>query len=401
MSLSDYSCRVISEATTTANERAVRAHRETWGEPDFAVRAPGRVNLIGEHTDYNDGFCLPMALPFDTVIAVSRSNQAALVEISSEGFGTVAIRADEPKHPIEEWAKQIAGVIWLLQSEGIQAGGWNGTIASDIPTGASLSSSAAIEVAAISVVLNLRGLEWSPLKVAELGQRAEIEVVGIPTGIMDQFISAGAELGHAGLLDCRDLTLTPVPLPNDLTVAVMDTGTRRRLAEMAYGERRSNCEAAASRLGLKSLRDADIPALAGLPADMDLELRRATHVVTENARTLAAVEAMKAGDSVLLGTLMSESHVSLRDDFEVSSVALDRIVEAATNAPGCLGARMTGGGFAGCAVAILKTRDRDQFRSAVEAAYSYQDPTDGTKHRATIWFCEPQAGAGLDPILSA
>lgn len=363
------------------------------------MRAPGRVNLIGEHTDYNDGYCLPMALPFDTVIAVSPLAEAHRAEVHSEGFGSVSIRTDKPNHDLAEWALPIAGVLWLLEAEGVPAGGWRGKVASDIPAGASLSSSAAIEVAVAKVVLHLNGIRWSPLRVAELGQKAETDFVGIPTGIMDQFISAGAIRGSAGMLDCRELTLAATPLPSDVTIAVMDTGTRRRLVDVAYAERRATCERAAAELGLDSLRDATLGDLSRLSPNDHVGYQRAAHVITENERTLAAVQAMEDGDAALFGSLMNRSHDSLRDQFEVSSPALDQMVEAARGAPGCLGARMTGGGFAGCAVALVQADMAEQFRSQVLANYDYLDLTTGSEHGAQIWFCDPQAGASLDCIL--
>ena len=216
---------------------------------------------------------------------------------------------------------------------------------------------------------------------------------------MDQFISAGAINGHAGLLDCRELTLTATPLPPNVTIAVMDTGTRRRLVDVAYAERRATCERTAADLGLDSLRDATLEDLSRLSPDDHVGYQRAAHVISENERTLAAVLAMEGGDAALLGSLMNQSHDSLRDQYEVSSPALDQIVEAAREAPGCLGARMTGGGFAGCAVALVQTDLVDQFSAAVLASYDYLDLTTDIKHNAEIWFCDPQTGASLDQIL--
>jgi galactokinase len=230
----------------------------------------------------------------------------------------------------------------------------------------------------------------APIEIARLGQRVENEVVGLPSGIMDQFISAGAVAGHASLMDCRSLTLTPTPLPSGVVVAIMDTGTRRRLAEVAYGERRAACERAAAELGVAALRDATVAQVATLHDPV--VRRRAHHIVTENARTLAAAEAMRSGDAAELGRLMSASHASLRDDYEVSGAALDAIVEAAMASPGCLGARMTGGGFAGCAVALVDAASIDAFTAAVIDGYRFEE------HRAIVWSCAPAAGASLvDP----
>lgn len=379
-------------------ERSKSVHINNWGLPEFAIRAPGRVNLIGEHTDYNDGFCLPMALPFEAVVSVSRSQDQSIVNLTSEGFGVVRIDVNRRDAELPAWAGQIAGVLWLLQAQGIVAGGWNGTVAADIPAGAGLSSSAAIEVAVIRVVLQLQNLVWSALEVAKVGQRAESEILGLPTGIMDQFISAGAEAGSASFMDCRTLTLTPAPLPSDAVIAILDTGTRRRLVDGEYGARRANCEDAAAELGVASLRDVDLDDLATLDPD-SLEFLRAHHVVTENTRTAASRDAMVNGDTELLGQLMSESHESLRDDFDVSSPALDLIVEIAESAPGCFGARMTGGGFAGCAVALVASGEEAEFEQHITEQYSFLDDS-GVELAASIWFCTPQAGASLHPELS-
>ena len=375
-----------------AVERAKRAHRLRWGEPDFVVRAPGRVNLIGEHTDYNDGFTLPMALPFDTALAVSSSGDAAAgsVTISSDGFGEVKIDPTADPRSVDAWATYISGSIGLLAEHGIPTGGWRASVETDIPTGASLSSSAAIEVATITAMLHRAGTSWAPVDVAQLGQRVENEVVGVPSGIMDQFISAGAVDGHAGLMDCRSLTLTPTRIPDDVVVAIMDSGTRRKLAEAAYGDRRASCQRAAESLGVAALRDATPEQVATIADATDR--RRARHIVTENRRTLGAVDALAAGDTAEFGRLMRASHASLRDDFEVSGPGLDAIVEAADRAPGCLGARMTGGGFAGCAVALVDVSRTEEFGRFVLDEYSY----DG--HTADIWICAPAAGASLvDP----
>jgi galactokinase len=375
----------------TAATRAVADHRLRWGEPDLVVRAPGRVNLIGEHTDYNEGFTLPMALPFDTVIALSSDGDSTsgAVTIASEGFGSIVIDPSAGPHAVEGWAVHIAGVIGLITERGVPAGGWRATIATDIPTGASLSSSAALEVAVITALLARAGTEWTPIDIAQLGQRVENEIVGLPSGIMDQYISAGAVAGFASLMDCRALTLTPAPLPDGVVVAIMDTGTRRVLAEAAYGDRRAACERAALELGVPALRDATIQQVATIVDPVDR--RRAHHVVSENQRTLDAVAVMHRGDVIALGRLMNESHVSLRDDFEVSGPGLDAIVEVALEAPGCLGARMTGGGFAGCAVALVRVDEAEIFERSILDRYAF----DG--HRARVWICAPAAGASVLP----
>jgi galactokinase len=373
----------------TARERAVVAHSARWGVARRIARAPGRVNLIGEHTDYNDGFTMPMALPFDTVVAASDAGDAddAPVYVDSEGFGSVAIDPVGDPRGVVPWARHIAGVISLLRQAGVASGGWRASIATDIPTGASLSSSAAIEVAVAVGLLARAGLEWPPIDVARLGQRVENEVVGLPSGIMDQFISAAAVEGCASLMDCRAFTLEPRRLPRHTVVAVMDTGTRRTLADAAYAERRLACERAAAMIGVGALRDATPSDLERITDELDR--RRARHVVTENIRTLEAAAAMERDDGIELGRLMTASHISLRDDFEVSATALDAIVEVALSSPGCIGARMTGGGFAGCAVALVAPDQAEAFAGSVRDRYRH----DG--HRAEVWLCAPSAGASV------
>jgi galactokinase len=348
------------------------------------------VNVIGEHTDYNEGYALPTALPFDTVLALSSEGDPVdgPVTVDSSGFGTVTIDPAADPALVPSWARHLAGCVVLLRERGIASGGWRATVDSDIPIGASLSSSAALEVATISGVLARAGVAWPPIDVARLGQRVENEVVALPSGIMDQFISAAALAGHASLMDCRELTLTPTPIPDGVVLAIMDTGTRRVLAEAAYGDRRAACERVASQLGVRALRDATVRQLGSITDDVDR--RRARHVVTENLRTLDAVEAMLSADIDRLGHLMDASHDSLRIDFEVSGPGLDAIVEVARAAPGCLGARMTGGGFAGCAVALVRTDASAEFTAHVIDRYGFEG------HTARVWLCEPSAGASVE-----
>jgi galactokinase len=355
----------------------------------IVARAPGRVNLIGDHTDYNDGFTLPMALPFDTVVAASSHGDGpdGPISIVSEGFGESTIEPTADPRSAEPWARHVAGVVSLLRERGIASGGWRATVATDIPTGASLSSSAAIEVAVITLLLARAAVSWDAIEIARLGQRVENEVIDLPSGIMDQFISAGAIDGCASLMDCRAFTLSPMPLPDDVVVAVMDTGTRRVLAEAAYGDRRAACERAAAVLGVRALRDATLDQLDGVIDPIDR--RRAQHVIAENMRTVAAADAMHGGDGVEVGRLMTASHVSLRDDFDVSGPGLDAIVETALDAPGCLGARMTGGGFAGCAVALVRAEDAERFSKSVVDRYSFD------ANIARVWLCAPGAGASI------
>jgi galactokinase len=228
--------------------------------------------------------------------------------------------------------------------------GWEGTVSSRVPVGAGLSSSAALELAAARTFAATSNLKWDPVETAMLARKAEADWVGVQCGVMDQLVSAAGRKGHALLIDCRTLRIEPVPLPAGTAVVILDTGTRRQLADSGYNERRAQCEEAARELGVKALRDAEgrIDRLGGVLQ------HRARHVVSENERTLQAAEAMRSGDAEKLGKLMNASHASLRDDYEVSTPALDAIVEIAQARPGCLGARMTGAGFGGCAVALVR-----------------------------------------------
>ncbi len=366
--------------------RAIATHREHWGEPTLVVRAPGRVNLIGEHTDYNDGFVLPMALPFDTVVAVSTTDTARRIEVRSEGYGVTGFSATRAAEGGSDWSLHLRAVVQLLSDAGIVTDGWRATIASDVPTGAGLSSSAAVQVATARAVLALTDNEWAPTAVARLCRRADNEIVGIPSGIMDQLISAAAVDAHATLIDCRSLELTTHPVPTGCSVVVMDTGSRRELVGSEYADRQRECARAAALLGVGSLREID--SVESLAKAGSVEMRRARHVVSENRRTLDAADALDLGDAARVGRLMVESHVSLRDDYEVSGPELDAIVEAALASTGCLGARMTGGGFAGCAVALVETAEVDGFEATVSSKYRA-----ATGLEATLWVCRPAAGA--------
>ncbi|HUF13729.1 MAG TPA: galactokinase [Longimicrobiales bacterium] len=353
-------------------DTVVAEFQQRFGEPPaFLVRAPGRVNLIGEHTDYNDGFVLPLAIERAVWIAL-RARDDSEVRVRSvdfsEGARFDAARPERGGGPA--WGEYLKGTAWALAEAGFPVAGWEGVMAGDVPIGAGLSSSAALELATARAFAALSDGDWNGPVVARLAQRAENEWVGMNCGIMDQMISAVGVAGHAVLIDCRTLDATPVPLPTGTAIVILDTTTRRGLVDSAYNERRRQCEEAAAYFGVRALRD--------LTADV-LELRldeleeatghRARHVVTENARTLAAAEAMTDGDAAALGDLMNESHASLRDDFEVSSEALDAIVEAARGSDGCYGARMTGAGFGGCGVALVERAAVGDFVRDVARAY--------------------------------
>ncbi len=367
-------------ANQTAADRASATFLTSFNDSaPVLVQAPGRVNVIGEHTDYNEGFVLPIALPFTTAIAARpRTDRRVIVE--SEGFGRAMFTVDDDPRSTEGWARYLHGVAWALSEhlraqapdgghKPVELTGWDGAIATDIPAGASLSSSAAIEVAATLLFHHLAGSpsELSVADLARIGQRVENEIMGLPSGLLDQLASAGGHAGHATLIDCRDLSTRAVPFPPAATIVVLDTGTRRELVESEYADRQATCAAAARTLGLSSLRDATLDDLDRLTDPV--AVKRVRHVVSENARTLAAVEAMAAGELGELGRLMTASHVSLRDDYEVSGPALDAVVEAALECIGCYGARMTGGGFAGGAIALVATDEVESFCADVDARY--------------------------------
>ena len=348
----------------SATERALERHRAEFGTaPERLASAPGRVNLIGEHTDYNDGHVLPLALPMRTVITVEPTGGP--VTLVSEAFGETSFDPSAPASTSTGWARYVHGAVELARREGYEVLPWRGVVTTDVPVGASLSSSAALEMAALLAAC-AHGRAPDPAALARLGQRVENEVIGLGTGIMDQLVSAAAVDGAALLIDCRSLETRPVPLPDGVSVVVVDTGTRRELETSAYDERRADCAEAARLLGVDALRDAapdDWRRLDGRVA------MRARHALGEQVRVAGAVEAMVAGDVATLGRLMNESHDSLRDDYEVSSAALDAMVRAARALTGCFGARMTGGGFAGCIVALVADDAVADFSSELLAAY--------------------------------
>ncbi|HEX6642975.1 MAG TPA: galactokinase, partial [Thermoanaerobaculia bacterium] len=345
--------------------------REFGGEPDVLVRAPGRVNLIGEHTDYNDGFVLPLAIERAVWIGLRRRDDTRVHVWSIDFDKDATFDAAAPERGGPAWLEYLKGMAWALGEAGHALVGWEGALASDVPIGAGLSSSAAIELATARAFQATSGFAWEAPRMAVLAQRAENKWVGVNCGIMDQMISATGIEGHAMLIDCRSLALTPVPLPRETAVVILDTATRRGLVDSAYNERRAQCQAAADHFGVKALRDVRLSLLEVRAIELDPVIaKRALHVVSENERTVAAADAMRAGDAATLGELMNASHESLRDDFEVSSEALDTIVEIAREQDGCFGARMTGAGFGGCAVALVRADAAAAFASAVAAAYS-------------------------------
>ncbi|MEE2657598.1 MAG: galactokinase [Candidatus Latescibacterota bacterium] len=379
----------------TIRDQVEEQFRERFGETaTLVVRAPGRVNLIGEHTDYNDGFVMPMAIDRAVWIALrpTRGREVTVHSLDfdvTDSFGLDGFKTPPGSGAEIAWIEYLRGTAWALAEAGHALHGWEGVMAGDVPIGAGLSSSAALEMATARAFAEAGELPWDVATMARLGQRAENGWVGVNCGIMDQMISASGRAGHAFLLDCRSLEGRHVPLPTGMAVVVLDTGTRRGLVDSAYNERRSQCEAAAAHLGVSALRDVSSQQFDAREQELDdLTRRRARHVISENERTERAAQAMTAGDAGRLGKLMNASHQSLRDDFEVSSDALDAMASIARRTPGCMGARMTGAGFGGCAVALVHADQARVFSEEVAAIYAAE-----TDNEPAVYVCTAAAGA--------
>ena len=377
-------------------QRTIAAFGTTFdAAPTCIVQAPGRVNLIGEHTDYNDGFVLPCAIAFQTVVA-ARPREDRTVRVLAADYGNQldSFRLDAPIAPRGDapWANYVRGVIVMLLERGLPLRGADLVLAGDVPQGAGLSSSASLEVAVGQAFKSLQGLDsLSPTDLALLAQRAENRFVGCNCGIMDQLISARGEAGHALLIDCRSLATRPVPLPDDLAVMIVHSRVRRGLVDSEYNTRRAQCETAARHHGVKALRDLDLATLERGAAGLDpVVLKRARHVVTENQRTLDAADALACGDLRRLGVLMAQSHTSMRADFEITVPAIDSLVEIAQQAIGDDGgARMTGGGFGGCVVALMPEAKVAAVRADIDARYRAPGG-----ESAIVYVTRASAGAG-------
>jgi galactokinase len=365
----------MSDART---RRLIAAFARTYDQaPVRGVRAPGRVNLIGEHTDYNDGFCLPLAIDHDVRVVLRPRRDRTVRVLSLEQPGRVVsfgLSRDIPKavDPGEHWADYVKGCAQVLLESGVPLRGADLALTGDVPLGAGLSSSAALEVATIHALLSASRQKLPAVRIAELAQRAENRYIGVNCGILDQLSSACCVAGRAMLMDCRTLALTHARLPAGVAVVITDSGRRRGLVGSAYNERRRQCEAGAQALGVSHLRDATLPALWTASREGrldDLARSRCEHVVAENGRTQAAFAALVAGDAVAVGQLMDQSHADLRDRFAVSCPELDDLVAIARALPGCLGSRMTGGGFGGCTVSLVSQRAVRRFVPALTEAY--------------------------------
>ena len=377
---------------SSPRERVLMVFEEEYGNaPEYLVQAPGRVNLIGEHTDYNDGYVLPLAIDRAVWVALSSITEPEIRLHSLDFDQGIRVPFDRALTRDEGWPEYLKGLINIYKKSKLELFGWKGVMAGDVPIGAGLSSSAALELALSRAFGTVGHWNWNPSQMASICQLAENEWGGMNCGIMDQMISASGRAGHVLLLDCRSLKTIHVPLPETVRVVILDTDTRRGLVDSAYNERRSQCESVASYFGVKALRDVSIEELEGSKAKLDpLEFRRARHVIRENGRVLDCVEALRLGNPDRVGELMIASHISLRDDFEVSSEALDLIAECARKAQGCYGARMTGAGFGGCAMALVNTKSIDAFVEQL-----HKDYVEASDRKAHLYVCYPSDGASV------
>jgi galactokinase len=378
------------DVTVTGN-----LHEERFGQRPHVFAAPGRVNLIGEHTDYADGFVMPAAIDFATFAAISPRGDGSAV-IYSENY------REQVKHTLKDlpakgnghWSGYPLGVLSVLRDEGVEIQGFNLTLNGDVPVGAGLSSSAAIEVATMAAVLSLTDAKISLPRMAQLCQRAENGYVGASTGIMDQFIACCGEADHALLLDCRSLGYRLAPIPPDLSLVISNTMVKHSHAGGEYNTRRAEVEEGTEilrrhRPEIRKLRDASTEDLKKWGGEMPPGvLKRTRHVITENERTVAAADALEAGDLKRLGKLMYEAHASYRDDFEASCREADIMVELASREEGCVGARLTGGGFGGCTVNLVEMARARQFSNNLRKGYKK-----ATGINADIYLCHASAGA--------
>ncbi|PWI32412.1 galactokinase [Vibrio albus] len=363
--------------------------------PTHVIQAPGRVNLIGEHTDYNDGFVLPCAINYQAIVAAAKRSDD-VVRVVSVDYGNEVNQFDLNQE-IEfqadcMWANYVRGVVKCLLGRGYKLGGMDIAVSGNVPQGAGLSSSAALEVVIGQTFKELYRLDISQAEIALNGQQAENEFVGCNCGIMDQLISAEGKDNHALLIDCRSLETKAVSMPEDMAVVIINSNKKRGLVDSEYNTRREQCEEAARTFGVKALRDVSIELFNERKSELDDAVaKRARHVITENDRTEEAAKALESGDMKRMGELMAQSHASMRDDFEITVKEVDTLVDIVKEVIGDVGGvRMTGGGFGGCIVALVPPSLVDNIKEAVEARYEAE-----TGLKETIYVCQAKDGAGL------
>ena len=356
-----------------------RLFEARYGSTPRIFQAPGRVNLIGEHTDYNDGFVMPAAIDFHTWVAATKRDDTRLVMCSTQFKDSVEIELENPEpKPQRHWSDYVHGVAIQLQMAGFKIGGTNLALSGNVPIGAGVSSSASVEVACAFALASLYADCPDRMQLAKVCQRAENEFVGARCGIMDQFVSANGRDGHALMLDCRSLKYELLPIPPGVSLVICNTMVKHQIASGEYNVRRQQCEQGVKSLrarlpGIQALRDVSLGDLLANAEVLDPTIfRRCRHVVTENERLLKAASALRENDLRRFGELMYASHKSLRDDYEVSCPELDLMVSLASGAIGVFGARMTGGGFGGCTINLVENDFVEPFKRTIETGYQQQ-----------------------------
>ena len=387
----------------TPRERAVQGFERAFGQaPARLSRAPARVNLIGEHTDYNEGFAMPCAIDRDTVVAAARRDDDVVevlacdlpaeadVDGGARGRFRIGDAADVSASP--QWLRYVQGMVAVLREQGHAVGGATLSIAGNVPQGAGLSSSASLEMAIGHAFSALNGWALPPTTMALAGQRAENVYAGCRCGVLDQLSSSLGVKGHALLMDCRSLEVRPIPMPEDIAVLVVDSKIQRGLVDSEYNLRRQQCEAAAKGLGVKALRDVDDALWSRLGGQLDpVVRRRARHIISDSHRCAGLADALSRGDFAAIAHLMRESHWSMRDDFEITVPAIDALAALMQDVIGDHGgARMTGGGFGGCVIALAPRAMVDEIRTAVERGYHSPDG-----RAAEVHVCAASDGAGV------
>jgi galactokinase len=369
--------------------RLRRVFAEKFGrEPIVIAEAPGRVNLIGEHTDYNDGFVLPIAIDRTVAVAAAPREDRLLRAYSLDYDEMDEAEYCASRLPNGGWKNYVRGVAGEIARLHVSIAGVDLAIAGDVPVGAGLSSSAAVEVAVAGAIAAANGIEIEKREIALLAQRAENDFVGVQCGVMDQFAAALSTAGSALLIDCRSYKATPVPMADGVAVVVVSSGVARDLADTEYNRRRQECAEAADFLDVDSLRDVAEERLIDIESELEPTLfRRVRHVVTEDGRVLAAADALRRGDTTGLGHLLHRSHESLRDDFEVSTPELDRLVDIALGVDGVFGARLTGAGFGGCVVALVRPDVVGELAERIVSDYRT-----ASGKAAEVWVCKASDG---------